>query len=217
MASEPEIDPRSIYHGDRTIDHVEGFVLSPDQTNSRYWELQTLDTLWLGLEHLYANVKSAQESGQVRTNPLGPLFFDNGDPKTAGDLPVPLIVCWFHWYAVSACNYVGAVGRIARDAGLTELTPRKYVEHVVPAVLHWRHKVAAHLAISNPQADDIGAMEGLCVVNHLSSQGGTLQVSGLRVRSQKLDEPETSAEIKGWALARVHVELQQRYRPGDTE
>lgn len=196
-----------------TLDVTEGWVLGAERTNALFWEIQSRETLWLGLEDLCTRVSGLQESGIVKTNPFNPLFLDDGQPKMAGDVPTALIVCWFQWFAVSASNFVGLTWRLARDADLTSVSRRKYQEQVMPEVVHWRNKVAAHLAITGPYEEDKGAMESLCVANHLTAQRGALQIAGLELHSQKVGEQATHAAIEGWTLTRVQAQLRDRYRP----
>ncbi len=62
-------------------------------------------------------------------------------------IPQDLVACYFHWYAVTVCNYAKLVGWLANDGD--SIKAREYMERVLPQVYLWRHKVAAHFAIHN--------------------------------------------------------------------
>jgi len=57
-----------------------------------------------------------------------------------------IIECCFHWYAVSGCNFVKLIGWIAFIEGKSLKEPQEYVKTIIPEVLTWRNKVAAHFA-----------------------------------------------------------------------
>ena len=64
--------------------------------------------------------------------------------------------------AVTGATYVKMVGWLAHDGDSTRA--REYMEHVLPEVHLWRHKVAAHFAIIDPRKDDSAADLAMSVV-----------------------------------------------------
>ena len=110
----------------RTIlDHVEnisvmGDVFSPPA--NEYWALVCLRD---GLEFLCRQVEQCEKVVHDRVNPDGKLrvLFEGNAPKLKG-VPQGLLTCAFHWYAISACQYVRTVGAIAyRQDSSRRLSP----------------------------------------------------------------------------------------------
>src|SRR5258708_29932108 len=58
--------------------------------------------------------------------------------------PVGLLSSAFQWYAVGACNYAQLVGWLATK---NTRSAKDYVRKVIPRLLNYRNKVAAHFAI----------------------------------------------------------------------
>ena len=53
---------------------------------------------------------------------------------------------YFHWYSISACQYVRTVGAIAYLQDNSRPKPLEYVNSVIPEVKAYRDKVGAHYA-----------------------------------------------------------------------
>jgi len=63
-----------------------------------------------------------------------------------------LLSCAFQWYAISAYNYVRLVGWLAiRNPKLLG----EYINKVIPTITEYRHKIAAHFAITIPKDDKL--------------------------------------------------------------
>lgn len=197
------------------LDHVDMLKL-PDEKAKKYNnEFYTLRNLAVGLQYLYRQVDKVEQTliGSIR----GKLKL-----VTAGNIPnVPketlaLVTCAFHWYAVSACNYVWLVGWLAHQADSNRRKPQKYAHDVIPTIVTYRHKVAAHLATVQPKDDtpaDIAAT--LLFPVTLTDEG--FRVGGWKVSTRRKGQACQSKHDFQWNLTKTHVELAERYWPHSLE
>ncbi|MEA3224911.1 MAG: hypothetical protein U9Q07_03100, partial [Planctomycetota bacterium] len=81
-------------------------------------------------------------------------MFSFGNLPEFEGLPMGLLTCTFHWYAISACQYVRTVGVIAKAHAPERLKPIAYVESIIPEVKIFRDKVAAHFAWASQNKKD---------------------------------------------------------------
>ena len=192
------------------LDHVDMLELSDEQCAKHNNKLYTLRNLTLGLQHLYRQVDKVE---QVLARQC------QGKRRVAwGNVPgVPeetraLITCAFHWYAVSACNYVWLVGWLARQADSNRRKPQKYAHDVIPAIVTYRHKIAAHLAALDPEDDtpaDIMSTE----MFPLTWTEDRFQVGGWNVTIRKEGQTFQNKHDFQWSLTEMHAQLAKRYWP----
>jgi hypothetical protein len=133
-------------------------------------------------------------------------------PVFAG-IPMRLITCAFHWYAVSACQYVRTVGAIAYRQDNNRPRPDKYVDSVIPEVLAFRNKVAAHFAGLTLNRRDNKAERLASVVPQLGFEDDSFCVGAFTIRTVTDGKVSNSKSIKAWSIRGVHGELQRRYWP----
>lgn len=124
-------------------------------------ELQTLRNIWQGMCYLNrwtmeierkANEKVSDESVfqsmplEVRKAFEGKKVrcFASGNTPGFEWLDKGLIYSLFQWYAVSACNFVLLVGYLRQQADSGLEKPRSYLETVIPMLVWFRDKIAAH-------------------------------------------------------------------------
>jgi hypothetical protein len=72
-------------------------------------ELQSALTLWLGLEHLFLEIDKIETPRRELAKKV--MMFSFGGTNEADDRILRVLTCHFHWYAVSACNFVKLVWR----------------------------------------------------------------------------------------------------------
>src|SRR5262249_42968235 len=138
------------------LDHIDNIVVPGAVFQEPKNEYAALLCLWDGLEFLYQQALKCDKVVRQRVNPEGRLkFFGMGNlPELSQGVPIGLLTCAFHWYAVSACQYVRLVGAIAHQQDNTRALPPDYVRAVIPEVLSFRDKVAAHFAWSTRNNKD---------------------------------------------------------------
>jgi len=163
-------------------------------------------------------VTRCNELERQRVNPQGKLKIClGGNAPGLEGIPQGLLTCLFHWYAVTACQYVRTVGAIACKHGLTSDTPHKYVTKVIPEVLAFRNKVAAHFAWTTKHQQDSEAERQVSIMPPLTFENGIFCVGSLTLTVRKSGKVSGSREIKPWSITEVHADLCERYWPVSAE
>lgn len=194
------------------LDHIEGFSISGEPFREPVNEYWALICLWEGMEFLYRQARRADETVLSRL-PKNEKLFSFGNFPVYDDLPKALLTTSFHWYAVSACNYVRTVGAIVYGEGLSEELPQDYAKRVIPDVTAFRDKVAAHFAWASKNKHDNNAERAASVIPPLSFADDSFYVGGLTLSLRQGKNSSTSRAISPWSLTKVHEELRKRYWP----
>ena len=129
--------------------------------------------------------------------------------------------CAFFWFSTSLVNYMRLVGLVgltnqkgweAKDilersrAAEIKRYCDQYVEEVIPAVLHWRNKVAAHFAITHPYGEDNVATLESSIMDQL-----IFIKPYFRVAAAKWCTKHEESTLPSWALTQVFEELAPRF------
>ncbi|MEP7135418.1 MAG: hypothetical protein ABI904_10845 [Chloroflexota bacterium] len=123
------------------------------------------------------------------------------------DKPFGLLSCAFQWYAVSACNYAQLVGWLAtRDTD----SSKKYVRKVMPRLLNYRNKVAAHFAITDPLRDNEADLAA-SVMTHIVYVRGMLCAAALTPIIKNESQEITVSKDISWSLTLAHERLVPRF------
>ncbi len=196
------------------LDHIDGIEVPGDvfaESANEYWALLCLRD---GLRFLAAQAARIDEAVRQRVNPEGKLkiIMVGNDPAFAG-IPRGLLTCAFHWYAVSACQYVKTVGAIAYRQDNTRPLPPKYVESVIPAVLAFRDKVAAHFAWATRNERDTEAERMASILPPLTFNDDSFYVGSLTLSVRSGGKTSDSSALKPWSITEVHGRLCDRYWP----
>jgi hypothetical protein len=189
------------------LDSNENFELSPNEGEKHYEELMALSRLGEGLDWIYRQIKVTEkklcieaQKDNIICEIVGPL---------TDSIPKGLISSAFQWYAVSICNYVQLIGWI--HYGSKEKAS-EYEERVLPKLLRFRNKVAAHFALVNPKKEDnIADLRASINTQVIFAYGRFLAGS-----VSELFEDENQNEIKitknlVWSLTDQHERLIPRY------
>jgi hypothetical protein len=201
-------------NGVTVLDHVDniivpGKVFAPPV--NEYWALVCLRD---GMEFLYRQALRLEQVVKQRLNPAGNLHvFHMGNLRDCPDVPITLLTCGFHWYAISACQYVRAVGAIAVQHDPSRPLPRVYAQQVIPEVVAFRDKVAAHLVGLTKNKRDNDAERLASLLPALTFEDDSWYVGGFTLALSGGDKAVTSQAIKRWSLCRVHEQLRKRYWP----
>jgi hypothetical protein len=178
---------------------------------NEYWALVCVRH---GLEFLYRQAAQCDEvmrklaSGN---NPKKRVLIWGNDPAMSG-IPKPLLTCSFHWYAVSACQYVRTVGAIAHRHDCSRRSALDYLQAVIPEVLTFRNKVAAHFAWTTKNQKDNDAERLASVMPPLTFVDDSFHVGAWSV-SIRRGEEESSSGVHSWSICKIHDELGKRYWP----
>ena len=196
------------------LDHINDIRVPTNvfaNPSNEYWALICLKQ---GLDFLYHQVSRIDSITKEKLNPEGKLkYFAYGNIPGIEDIPKPLLTCSFHWYAISACQYVRTVGAIAYINDNSRPLPPDYVKKVIPEVLGFRDKVAAHFAWTSKHSADNDAERLASIIPPLSFVEDSWHVGALEVARSKKGKISTSAAIKPWSISGIHLKLSRRYWP----
>jgi hypothetical protein len=196
------------------LDHIDNIEVPGDvfrEPANEYWALVCL---WNGLEYLNHQASKCEGVVAQNVNPEGKMrvHMFNIFPGINGGA-VSLLTCAFHWYAVTACNYARLVGAIAYRHDDTRPLPPKYVEKVMPEVLGFRDKVAAHFAWATQHSKDTDGERLGSVMPPLTFDDDAFFVGGMTLHIRKAGKVSSSEAIAPWSITKVHEGLRARYWP----
>lgn len=196
------------------LDHIEGITVPGDvfaEPANEYWQLVCMRK---GMEHLHRQAahwdqqvrQQGNLGGNVKRMGLGNLPAFRGIPK-------PLVTCAFHWYAMSAYQYVLTVGAIAHRQDNARPIPPHYVRDVIPEVLAFRDKVAAHFAWAKNNSRDTEADRLASILPPLGLADDSIHVALFAVVVRQSSKTSNSQALRPWSICRVHEQLRKRYWP----
>jgi hypothetical protein len=197
-----------------TLDHVDQIVVPGRVFEKPVNEFWTLICFWQGMEFLYRQANKCDEAATKILNPEGKHQTSCSASFPALDgLPKALLSCSFHWYAVTACQYVRTVGVIAKKTIDRQEEPLAYVERIIPELKTYRDKVAAHLSWSTQNTKDNDAERLASVIPSLSFENDGFYIASYTVGLSGSKGGCTSAAIQRWSICRIHEQLRRRYWP----
>lgn len=124
-------------------------------------------------------------------------------------LPIGLLSCAFQWYAVSACNYAELVGWLStRDTNAS----KAYVRKVMPRLLKYRNRVAAHFAVTEPHGDNEADLAA-SVMTQIVYVHGRLCAAALTPVVKSNGQEITVSQDLSWSLTLAPERLVPRYWP----
>lgn len=192
------------------LDHIANFSVSGDvfsKPANEYWALICLKKGLRFLNHQVAkceeNVKQQYDPSQIKLTCFG------NDPLLA-EIPQTLLTCAFHWYAISACQYVRTVGMIKYKKNSCV---NGYIREVIPEVLSFRNKVAAHFAWTKSDSRDNKAERMISIMPQLTFENDSFFVGSFKLTSRRSGEKTNSEAIKPWSVTKTHECLCRRYWP----
>lgn len=192
----------------RTLDHIENFEISENEIDDSYEALMAIDRLGEGMFWAYDQVERLEHIAVRRARKGNVKYCLVGE--ILGDFPHGALSCLFQWYAVSACNYAQLVGWLhTKDPKAA----KQYVKRVMPTVLGYRNKVAAHLAITSPRAEDNVADLAASLLTQIAYGEGRLLAGAIRQRVPDGQELIGPTRNLSWSLTGVHTALKKRYWP----
>lgn len=210
------------------IDHIQPVnVVTADAIN----ELITLESLSTGLTALANQVALLEKPFQdYEARYRKRIFFTGFGMSTPDGTRLTteqerLLPCFFHWYGNTICNYARLVGFLSGVAnGVFERSTTvdsknyttikrhcgAYVDSIpeMEAIKHWRNKVFAHFALTDPYRDDIATMLDVSVMSPITYLEGRFRVGGM-VHSTRGGE----IEMPDWSITESHEKLSARFWP----
>jgi hypothetical protein len=196
------------------LDHIDNLTVPGNvfaEPVNEYWAL-----VWLhqGMDYLYRQVRRFDDIVTQQVNPSGTAKFECwGNAPFLNNVPQALITCGFHWYAISACQYVRTVGAIAYQHDNHRPLPIDYAKAIIPEVIAFRNKVAAHFAWCTSNKNDNNAERFASILPTLIFRDNSFHVGSLTVHLCQESGNSNSKSIQSWSLSRVHESLCKRYWP----
>ena len=190
------------------LDHIDNLTFDPGDQDYLYEAQMTLGRLSRGLFWLNDAVTAAELQSRIaaqRENVLVGVV--EGVLK---DLPIEWLSCAFQWYAVSLYNYVRLAGWLAtRD----KKKAIDYVHRVIPKVATYRHKIAAHFAITYPKGDNdadlvSSLMTGIVFAHGYLRAGAVSEI----VKDASGNDVE-SVNKTSWSMTKTHGKMTARFWP----
>ena len=193
-----------------TLDHIDNIAVPGNPFAAPTNEYYALLCIRAGLEFLY---RQAEECDQIALKQLDPnkqYFSFGNDPHLTG-IPKQLLVCAFHWYSISACQYVRTVGAIAYLQDNSCPKPLEYIKSVIPEVLAFRDKVAAHFAWSSKNSQDNDAERLASILPQITFVKDTFHVQAFTVSMINSGKSSNSKVMQPWSITKIHQRLRDRY------
>ncbi len=188
------------------FDRIDNHALPDKPSGNQSNALNSLRYLAEGLAWLAQSVHE-QEQILLRRLPAEKRITMWGNDPLLREVPMGLLACSFHWYAVSACNFVRLAGWLTN--GGDDAAALEYTKSVLPDVKVWRDKVGAHFAIASPLEKDSQADLMSSVLfpigfddDHFVAAPFNLVLGG--------KDPSTSS-LKTWSVTAHHLELRRRF------
>ena len=187
------------------LDFIDKLELPENEVENHYDARMALARLGEGLFWIHSEVAKIEIGLRKEASK------DNIQIAIAGgmleDKPFGLLSCAFQWYAVSACNYAKLVGWLAtRETD----SAKKYVKKVMPRLLNYRNKVAAHFAITDPLRDNEADLAA-SVMTHIIYVRGRLCAAALTPTVKNNDQEITVSRDISWSLSLAHERLVPRF------
>ena len=196
------------------LDHIDNFSVSGDvfsEPANEYWALICLKE---GLRFLNHQVAKCEEIVKQRYDPSKIKLTCFGNDTLLANVPQHLLTCWFHWYAISACQYVRTIGMIEHKGEYSKID--NYVKKVIPEVLSFRNKVAAHFAwTTRPRKKDKNdkAERMISIMPPLTFDNDSFFAGSMTLTNTSSGKTTSSEAIQPWSVTKTHECLCRRYWP----
>ena len=184
--------------------HIETFPIA---------NLHALDYLPRGLYDI-ASIIRHKEIKEVEKFDTGPTFvYAPGNYSSE-------VASFFNWFSLSLCNYLRLIALIelvnrykwtvrdiSKDSDSVKQKCAHYTKEIVPEVVIWRNKIAAHPALTDPRKDNVAllqysVMDSFAFVNRYFTAGY------LQLGSDGHD-----SDMTPWALTEIYERLAPRFWP----
>jgi hypothetical protein len=195
-----------------TLDYIDKITVSGNPFAEPANEYYALLCLRTGLEFLNRQVERYDQIALKQLNPNKQYLIFGNSPLLTG-IPYQLLTCAFHWYSISACQYVRTVGAIAYLQDNSRLKPLEYVDSVIPEVKAYRDKVGAHYAWATKHNEDSEAERLASIIPQVSFVKDTFQVQAFTISKASRGKLSNSKVMIAWSITKIHQRLRERYWP----
>jgi hypothetical protein len=185
----------------------------PDDFGLFHNTVQRLLSQALGLQSIYRQVKQI-ESIHAELHE-GWRVVELVGSRSLSPPDLSLLECMFHWYSVSACNYVNLIAWIGEEINFFQTPQAKesYRREVCGPVKTYRDKVSAHYAITNPSKNDSHADLLYSTFNCPTLMDGRLRTGGINLTVTTGGVASKTTHDTYWSVTEFHESLELRYGP----
>lgn len=190
-----------------TLDHEQNILY--DRVNSGLKNLHALYYIPEGLYFLAQKIRN-EENKKLKTS----------EAFSALTREPVLIANIFSWFSSSLVSYLRLVALVklcnkkgwnsndvAQNREEVKKACKDYVESVIPEILAWRNKIAAHLAITDPWHDDnIATLE-------FSAMNAVVYMRPYYKIGIKWGTQDQQSDVPEWALTESFEKLTPRFWP----
>jgi hypothetical protein len=189
------------------LDHIDHLEFNSKDADYLFDAQMTLGRLSQGLFWLYDSVAKIDRGVHIKALKENvKICISNG---VLQDIP-SWLPCAFQWYAVSAYNYARLVGWLAtRDKKYI----KDYVKRVMPRIAEYRHKIAAHFAITQPRGDSDADQIASIMTNIVYANQHLLAGALSEILTDEKGNEDIAKNKTSWSLTKSHLELIPRYWP----
>ena len=188
------------------IDYVDNLEIPDEAAEQQFNELRSLEYLSKGLNFLNAQVQRLESEIRDRLGNDRIVRMYGSAPELEG-IPQDFVACAFHWYSVTACNYVKLAGWLINGGDTSKAT--KYLQHVLPQLHIWRNKVGAHFARIDPRPEDTPADLAKSVIFPISFDDDAFFEASLVLT---IGGSSSGLDLR-WSLTHTDDRLSARYWP----
>lgn len=196
---------------DYVLDHDRNITVNP--TTFPFPNMHALDYLPYGIGQLATTVRQEE------------IAFNQDQPIPGSDIHAfgrmgTYYASYFNWFCSSLTNYLRLVGfvelvnqhqwsnrDVTANMGRVKSHCSQYVKEVVPDIVRWRNKIAAHSALTAPQKGDNPALLEYSVIDFVSYRHPYLTAGDIQLSS--IDG--SSSEMTSWALTEEFERLKPRF------
>ena len=197
-----------------TLDYIDDINVPGDVFDSPSNEYWALICLKAGMELIANTSNSYDVEARSSLNPKGNVkIFLAGQAVRASKVRLDLLTCMYHWYAISACQYVRTIGAIAHRQDCTKELPHSYVKRIIPEVLSFRDKVAAHFAWFSKHSNDNEAERLASILPPVTYCNDEFQVGQSLFTLTTKGKETSSSKLVPWNIGRIQDRLKERYWP----
>lgn len=179
--------------------------------SNEYWALEYLSRGLVWLHDIAIQCDNIATSQHNPNRDRRVILF--GASHVFEGVPLDLLTCVYHWYSLTACQLVRTVGAIALQNDSSRPKPLEYVKRVIPEVLPFRDKVAAHFAWTSMNDKDSHAERQASIMPPLTFVNDAFFVGALNLRTRRSGQMSDSSSIRPWCIRDIHRRLEARYWP----
>ncbi len=190
------------------LDYIDHLEFNPGTEDYLFDAEETLARLSQGLFWLYNYTKNFENKVLTRKKDINEIYGLAG--KILPNTPSEWLSSAFIWYSISINNYCRLVAWLStNDLKVVNKYPRK----IIPRVVMFRHKVAAHFAITDPGNDNLADLRSSIMTKVIFTKGTLVGGAVSEVYTDENGHEIRKKHNTSWSLVRTHEKLMPRFWP----